>query len=301
MKVAVSGASGLIGTALVRFLTAAGHDVLRLVRTSPKGEAEVRWDPARGALEAASLEGVDAVVHLSGESIAGGRWSEPRKRRLRESRIDTTAVLARTLAGLNTRPRVLASASAIGIYGSQEDRWLTEESPAVDDFLGRLSVEWEAAAAPAAEAGIRVVHPRFGLVLSPAGGALGKMLLPFRLGLGGVVGSGTQFMSWVAMDDALGALHHALVDDSFAGAFNLVAPEPVTNREFTKTLGRVLGRPTVIPAPAFALRAVLGEMAEATLLSSARVRPVRLQESGYEFRFPALEGALRQVLGRAEG
>jgi uncharacterized protein (TIGR01777 family) len=298
MKVAVTGASGLIGSALVPFLKMGGHDVRRLVRRAPRAEGEVRWDPSRAEIDASGLEGVQAVVHLSGENLAGGRWTEARKARIRDSRVGSTQLLARTLAALRERPGVMVSMSAIGYYGSQGDAWLDESSPAADDFLARLCVDWEAAAAPAGEAGIRVVHPRLGVVLSPAGGALGKMLLPFRAGLGGVVGPGTQYMSWVARDDVLGALQHALVKDGFSGAFNLVAPEPATNREFTKTLGRVLGRPTLFPVPAFGLRAALGEMAEATLLSSTRVRPRALDEAGYDFRFPSLEGALRHVLGK---
>jgi len=282
----------------VPFLTTGGHEVLRLVRRPPRGEDEVRWDPAGGAIDAEALEGLDAVVHLSGENVAGGRWTDARKARLRDSRIGSTRLLASTLASLKRPPKVLLSTSAIGYYGSQDDRWLTETSPDDDDFLGRLAVDWEAAAAPAAEAGIRVVHPRLGLVLSPVGGALGKMLLPFRAGLGGVVGPGTQYMSWVAMDDVLGAFHHAMVHEDIEGPLNVVSPEPVTNREFTKTLGRVLGRPTLTPAPAFALRLALGEMADATLLSSTRVRPAILEATGYAFRFPTLEGALRHLLGK---
>jgi uncharacterized protein (TIGR01777 family) len=297
MKVAVTGASGLVGSALVPFLKAAGHEVVRLVRRAPREEDELRWDPARGEIDVTALEGVEAVVHLSGANLAGGRWTEARKARLRDSRVGSAQLLVRALTGLKRPPRVLVSTSAIGFYGSQGDTWLDESSPAADDFLARLCVDWEAAAAPAREAGIRVVHPRLGLVLSRAGGALGKMLLPFRAGLGGIVGPGTQYMSWVARDDVLGAFRHALLEDGLEGAFNLVAPEPATNREFTETLGRVLGRPTVFPVPAFALRAALGEMAEATLLASTRVRPRRLEESGYTFRFPSLEGALRHVLG----
>ena len=298
MKLAVTGASGLIGSALVPYLAEVGHETIRVVRRPPRRDDEIRWDPAGGEIDGEGLEGVEGVVHLSGENVASGRWTEARKARLRESRIGSTRLLARTLASLRRPPKVLVSASAIGYYGSQGDRWLTESSPADDGFLGRLSVDWEASAAPAAEAGIRVVHPRLGLVLSSTGGALGKMLLPFRAGLGGVVGPGTQYMSWVAMDDVLGALHHALISDALEGPFNVVAPEPVTNREFTKALGRVLGRPTVTPVPAFALRMTLGEMADATLLASARVRPRRLEETGYAFQFPALEGALRHVLGK---
>jgi uncharacterized protein len=206
--------------------------------------------------------------------------------------------VARTLAGLRTRPKVLVSASAIGYYGSRGDAWLNEAEPPADDFLSRLCVEWESASAPARQAGIRVVHPRFGIVLSPAGGALGRMLLPFRLGFGGVLGPGTQYMSWIALDDVVAVVHHLLDRTSLEGPVNTVAPEPVTNATFTRTLGRVLDRPTLLPAPAFALRLALGEMADATLLSSARVRPERLLEAGYRFRFPDLDGALRHVLGR---
>jgi hypothetical protein len=300
MKVAVTGSSGLIGSALVALLTTGGHEVRRLVRRAPRGEGEVRWDPAKGELDAAALEGLDAVVHLSGENVAGGRWTNARKVRIRSSRVDSTLTLARGLASLKRRPKVLVSASAVGYYGDQGGEWVTESSPPAHDFLARVTVDWETAAGPAAEAGIRVAHPRMGVVLSPAGGAMGKLLPPFRLGLGGVVGPGTQYMSWVTIDDAVAALHHALVDEAVSGPFNLVAPEPVTNREFTETLGRVLGRPAVIPVPAFALKAALGEMADATLLASTRVRPDRLHSSGYRFLFPDLGGALRHLLGKAE-
>jgi uncharacterized protein (TIGR01777 family) len=298
MKVAITGASGLVGSALVPFLTTGGHEVVRLVRRAPKAKDEAGWDPEAGEVDAGALEGVDAVVHLSGANIAGGRWTESRKALLRSSRVGPTGLLARTLAGLRRKPRVLVSASAIGYYGDRGDAWVTEKDAPADDFLGRLSVEWEAAADPARDAGIRVVHPRFGIVLSPAGGALGKMLLPFKAGLGGVVGPGTQFMSWIALDDVLGVVHHALDRTELEGPVNTVAPAPATNREFTKTLGRVLDRPTVAPVPAFALRLALGEMADATLLSSTRVRPERLEATGYRFRFPDLEGALRHALGR---
>lgn len=298
MKVAITGASGLVGRALVPFLTTGGHEVVRLVRRAPEAKDEVRWDPEAGEVDAAALEGVDAVVHLSGENIAGGRWTESRKAILRSSRLGPTALLARTLAGLKRKPKVLVSASAVGYYGDRGDAWVTETDAPAADFLGRLSAEWEKAAEPAASAGIRVVHPRLGVVLSPAGGALGKMLPPFKAGLGGVLGSGAQYTSWIAMDDLLGAIHHLLDRPDLAGPVNATAPEPVTNAVFTKALGRVLGRPTVLPAPAFALRLAFGEMADATLLSSARVRPERLLATGYRFRFPELEGALRHVLGR---
>jgi hypothetical protein len=298
MKVAITGSSGLVGSALVPFLTTGGHEVVRLVRRAPRGKDEVRWDPEARTIDAAALEGIDAVVNLSGENIADRRWSEARKALLRSSRLVPTRLLAETLAGLKRKPKVLISFSALGYYGNRGDAWVTEQDAPADDFLGRLSVEWEAAAEPAAKAGIRVVHPRVGIVLSPAGGALGKMLLPFKAGVGGVLGAGTQYMSWIAIDDLLGVLHHLLERADIEGGVNAVAPEPVTNAVFTKTLGRVLGRPTIVPAPAFVLRLAFGEMADAALLSSTRVRPARLESSGYRFRFPDLEGALRHLLGR---
>ena len=298
MKVAITGSSGLVGSALVPFLTTGGHEVVRLVRRAPLHEDEVRWDPAAGTIDAPSLEGIDAIVNLSGENIAARRWTAARKQLLRSSRVEPTRLLAETLARLKRKPKVLISFSATGYYGNRGDAWLTERDAPADDFLGRLAVEWERAAEPATEAGIRVVHPRVGIVLTPAGGALGKMLLPFKLGVGGVLGPGSQYMSWIAIDDLLGVLHHLLERTDIAGGVNAVAPEPVTNAVFTKTLGRVLGRPTIAPAPAFALRLAFGEMADAALLASTRVRPARLEASGYRFRFPDLEGALRHLLGR---
>jgi len=295
MRVAITGASGLLGSALVPSLRAAGHEVVRLVRRAARAPDEVRWDPAAGTIDAAALEGVDAAVNLSGENLAEGRWTEARKALLRSSRVQPTRLLAETLARLRSRPTVLVSASAIGYYGDRGDAWLTEAEPAAGDFLGRLTADWEEAAEPAAQAGIRVVHPRLAVVLSPTGGALGKMLLPFKAGLGGTLGPGTQYMSWVAIDDVLGVFHHLLGRDDLAGPVNVGAPEPVTNAVFTKSLGRVLGRPTVARVPSFALRLAFGEMADAALLASVRVRPEKLLASGYGFRFPALEGALRHV------
>ena len=299
MRVAVTGASGLVGSALVPFLRSRGHAVVQLVRRPPRGADEVRWDPAAGRADAAALEGVDAAVNLSGENLADGRWTETRKVRLRASRLGPTRVLAEALARLTPRPKVLVSVSAVGYYGDRGDAWLTEAEPPGSDFLARLTADWEKAAEPAAAAGIRVVHPRLGVVLSPTGGALGKMLLPFKAGVGGVLGPGTQYMSWVAIDDVLETSRHLLERDDLGGPLNVAAPEPVTNRSFTKTLGRVLGRPTVTWVPSFALRLAYGEMAEATILSSIRVRSERLLASGYRFRFPTLDGALRHVLGRS--
>jgi uncharacterized protein len=299
MRVAITGASGLLGSALVPSLRSAGHEVVRLVRRPARAGDEARWDPPAGTIDAAALGGVDAAVNLSGENLAGGRWTGARKALLRSSRIEPTRLLAETLSRLKPRPRVLVSASAIGYYGDRGEAWLTEAEPPGGDFLGRLTADWEKGAEPAAQAGIRVVHPRLAVVLSPTGGALGKMLLPFKAGLGGVLGPGTQYMSWVAIDDVLGAIHHLLGRDDLAGPVNVSAPEPATNAAFTKTLGRVLGRPTVTRVPGFALRLAYGEMADATLLSSMRVRSDKLLASGYGFRFPDLERALRHVLGRS--
>lgn len=296
MKLAVTGASGLVGSALVPHMRTCGHEVLRLVRRVPKANDEVLWDPDSGAIEAAALEGVDAVVHLAGENIASGRWTEARKARLRSSRVGPTRLLAETLARLKRKPRALVSASALGYYGDRGDAWLNEQDAPADDFLGRLSVDWEEATAPARESGIRVVNPRLGIVLSPAGGALAKMLLPFKAGVGGVVGPGTQYVSWIALDDIVAVIQHLLDRGDLAGPVNAASPQPVTNAELTKTLGRVLGRPTLIPVPAFALRLALGEMAE-TLLASTRLRPQRLLDTNFRFRFPELEGALRHLVG----
>ncbi|MFI4945755.1 MAG: TIGR01777 family oxidoreductase [Burkholderiales bacterium] len=297
MRIAVTGASGLIGSALLPSLRAGGHEVLRLVRRSANAGDEVRWDPLTKQIDAERLEGLDAVVHLSGENIAAGRWTDAKKARLRSSRVGSTRFLSETLAGLTRKPSVLVSASALGYYGDRGDTWVGEADPPASDFFGQLSVEWEAAAAHAAHAGIRVVHPRTGIVLSPAGGALGKMLLPFELGVGGCVGSGRLYFSWNALDDVVGVIHHLLARSDLAGPVNASSPEPVTNAELTKTLGRVLGRPTIVPVPAFALRIAFGEVADA-LLASTRMRPERLLATGYRFRFPELEGALRHVLRR---
>jgi uncharacterized protein (TIGR01777 family) len=297
MRIAVTGASGLIGSALVQALTADGHEVLRLVRREPRASDERRWDPPRGAIDAGALEGIQAAVHLAGDNIAAGRWTAAKKARLRASRLGPTRLLAEALAGLARKPAVLVSSSAIGYYGDRGDAWLREQDAPAEDFLGRLSVEWEAATAPAAQAGIRVVPLRTGIVLSGEGGALARMLLPFRLGLGGVLASGRQYFSWIALDDQVDAIRHVIAHDELSGPVNAVAPGPVTNAELTRTLGRVLGRPTLLPVPAFGLRIVLGEMAEAAL-ASARVRPERLLASGFRFRFPELEGALRHVLSR---
>lgn len=298
MRVLISGASGLVGTALLPALAAEGHETARLVRRGASEDHKtVRWDPGRGAIDVPALSGHDAVVHLAGESIIG-RWTEAKKQRIRASRLTGTRVLAEALAKLTRPPKVLVSASAVGYYGNRGEEALTERSAGGRDFLADVCREWEAATAPAAAKGIRVVQLRLGIVLSPRGGALKAMLWPFRWGLGGVVGSGRQYWSWVALDDVVGVILQALTQETLQGPVNVTAPTPVTNREFTTVLGRVLQRPTIFPLPAFAARAVLGEMADALLLSSACVLPKKLQEAGYTFRWPALEAALRHVLAR---
>ncbi len=297
MRIAVSGSSGMVGSALISSLTREGHRVTRLVRRAAAGE-DVAWDIAQGVKDLSRLEGVDAVVHLAGENIAAGRWTAARKEEIRRSRVEGTRRLCESLARLSRRPKVLVSASAMGFYGDRGDEVLRENSPPGNDFLAQVCREWEAATEPASQAGIRVVHLRFGLILSPAGGALKKMLLPFKLGVGGRIGSGRQFMSWIAIDDSVGAIHHAIVTESLQGPVNAVTPTPVTNAEYTRTLARVLSRPAVAPMPAFAARIAFGEMADALLLASQRVMPTRLQETGYRFKHPELDGALRHLLGR---
>jgi hypothetical protein len=297
--VAVSGAGGLIGSALVSSLAAKGHRVFSLVRRAPRpGEDALAWDPSSGAITPAGSTVPDAVIHLAGESIVGLRWTAEKKRRIRESRVTATRLLVQTLTRLPTPPAVLISASGIGYYGSRGDGVVTEDSRQGTGFLADLSRDWEAATATAIAQGIRVVQLRIGVVLSARGGALATMLTPFKLGLGGVIGDGAQWMSWIALDDVIGAIHHILATDALRGPVNAVAPAPVTNAEFTRTLGRVLGRPTLVPLPAFAARLALGQMADELLLASQRVLPARLEASGYPFRHPTLEGALRAALGR---
>ena len=299
MKVLISGSTGLIGSALVSFLTNAGHDVLRLVRSAPKSDgSEVHWDPESGRIDNAGLEGMDAVVHLAGENIGAGRWTRDRKARIFDSRVKGTRLLCESLANLAQPPKTLVSASAIGYYGDRDEEILNEGSISGFGFLAEVCIEWEIATEPLAQTEIRVVNLRMGIVLSLEGGPLEKMLPPFKMGVGGILGNGRQYMSWISLDDAVGGIHHALVTDSLQGPVNNVAPHPVTNREFTKTLGRVLRRPTLFPLPSFGLRLMFGEeMANELFLSSTRVEPVRLLETGYTFQYPELESALRHVLG----
>jgi uncharacterized protein (TIGR01777 family) len=298
MRVLISGSSGLVGSALIPSLVQGGHTVVRLARSGTGGTDRILWNPAAKEIAPASIKGFDAVVHLAGENIAGARWTEERKRKIRDSRTPPTRLLSGALARLEQPPRVLICASAIGYYGNRGSEILNEQSKAGTGFLAEVCREWEDATSPAVEKGIRVVHLRIGLVLSPKGGALAKMLPPFQLGLGGPLGDGSQFMSWIAIDDLVGAIQHLLTAETLNGPVLAVSPNPVTNREFTKTLGHVLSRPAFIPVPAFALRLAFGEMADALLLASTRARPERLLESGYQFLFPELEAALRHVLGR---
>jgi uncharacterized protein len=301
MKILITGSTGFVGTALVNALAESGHTVCRLLR--PESEArggakngfDVAWNPATGELGGAAV-GADAVVNLAGASIAGGRWTAERKALLKSSRVETTGALVKALAKMKDRPNVLVSASAIGYYGSCGDEELTEESAAGSDFLAGLAREWEAEAMKADALGIRVVCARLGLVLGRNGGALAKMLLPFKLGLGGRLGSGRQWMSWITLDDVVGILRYAIENRVIRSTINVVAPEPVQNTEFTKELAKALHRPALFPAPAFVLRLAMGEMADALLLSSQRVAPQRLKQLGYRFLHAELGSALKSML-----
>jgi len=293
MRVVLSGASGLIGGMLRPFLIEHGHDVHVLVRRDPRPDAqEVFWDPGAGKIDAQALEGAEAVIHLSGQNVAV-RWTSQRKQELIDSRVQSTRLLSETLARLSSRPKVLIAASAIGFYGERGDEIVTEDSPAGAGFFPDLCQAWEAASHPARDAGIRVVNFRIGVVLSAKGGALGKMLTPFRLGLGGRIGSGRQYLSWIASDDLLAAMYLCLTDDRFTGPVNAVGPAPATQKEFARTLARVLRRPAIFPLPAFMVRLLFGEMGRTLLLGSTRILPARLAEHNFRFKHTILEDALR--------
>jgi uncharacterized protein (TIGR01777 family) len=298
VDVAVTGSGGLIGRALVRRLQEGGHRVRRVVRSGGEGPDAVRWDPMVGTIDASALAGVDAVVNLGGEGIGDHRWTEAQKRRIRDSRVTGTTVLAEAMAALEPRPSVLLNASAVGYYGDRRDEVLTEASGPGTGFLSEVVQAWEGATRPAAAAGIRTACFRTGIVLAADGGALAKQLPLFRFGLGGRLGSGTQWLPWIALEDEVGAIVHLLTAD-VEGPVNLAAPDPVTNATFTEVLGRVLGRPSFLAVPAFGPRLLLGrELADELLFSSARMVPEKLRASGYQFALPELEGALRSVLDR---
>ena len=301
MKIAIGGSTGMVGSSLVSFLTTGGHEVARLYRSGPSlddGTTNIVWNPANGTIDAPALEGVDAIVHLGGHNIAHRRWTDGMKRLIRDSRVNSTTLLAKTLAGLTNPPKVLVCASAIGFYGDRGQEVMNEESEPGPTFLSETCRDWEESTAAARDVGIRVVNLRIGVVLSPQGGALKKMLLPFKMGGGGVVGDGRQWMSWVCLDELPQIILHAIQTASLSGPVNATSPGTVDNREFTKTLGRVLNRPTIIPLPAFIVKLALGEMGKELLLGSTKTVPNRLQASGYEFAFPELEPALRHLLGR---
>jgi hypothetical protein len=296
VRILVSGVSGLVGRAVARAL-ASDHEVGRLVRTEARAPGEVLWDWVGRRFDSAAAEGCDAVVHLAGENLGSGRWTEERKRRIRDSRVEGTGFLATSLAALQRPPRVFVAASAVGFYGDTGEAIADERSPAGRGFLAEVCRDWEAAASPLAQQGVRVVWLRFGLVLSPEGGALGRMLPVFRLGLGGPVGSGRQWMSWIALEDVVRVVSWVLAEESVRGPVNVVAPEPVRNRDFARVLGRAVRRPVVLRVPAIALRLLLGEMAEALLLASSRVVPRVLSSQGFEFRFARLDEALVALVG----
>jgi len=302
MKIIISGASGLVGMALTRILRAEGDAVSHLVRSARKGaspadDGDIHWDPTSAQVDVPALEGADAVVHLSGAGVAAGRWTQARKQVLRSSRLDTTRVLVDSLARLNRKPSVFICASAVGYYGNRSDEILTESSASGTDFLALLARDWEAEAIRAqTNGGIRTVILRFGLILSAEGGALLRIIAPFKFGVGGPLGNGRQWLSWIALEDALGVIRCAIANAKMGGPVNVVSPNPVRNTEFARTVGKILHRPAILHAPAFALRLALGEMADALLLASQRTQPNKLLTAGYPFRYPDLEEALRAAL-----
>ena len=294
--IVITGASGLVGTKLTKAFEADGNRVLRAVRREARSDQELSWDPVKGTIDRDKLEGVDAVVHLAGAGIADRRWTESYKKTILDSRVDGTTLIAETIASLENKPRVFACASAIGFYGNRGDDELDESAKSGDGYLPEVCLQWERACQAAEQADIRTVKMRIGVVLSTDGGALQKMLTPFKLGGGGILGSGKQYFSWIELDDIVRAMQFVVANESLSGPVNLVAPHPVTNHEFTKTLGRVLSRPTILPMPGFAARLVFGEMADALLLASTRVVPTALTDAGFTFENGELEPALRHIL-----
>lgn len=296
-KIAVTGASGLVGSELVPALERNGYEALRLVRREPRSTAEVRWDPSAGTIDREGLRGVTGVVHLAGDNVASGRWTDAKKAKIRDSRVQGTKLLAAALAELSPKPRVFVSASAIGFYGARGDEVIDETASQGSGFLASVCGEWEMAAAPARDAGIRVVHPRIGVVLAAEGGALAKMKVPFLLGMGGRIGDGSQYMSWITLEDLVSALLFTLKRDELEGPVNFVSPTPVTNANFTATLARALKRPALLPVPKFALRLAAGsDMADEMLIGGSRVAPAALHEHGFRWEHSTLEPALRSLL-----
>lgn len=296
-RIVISGSSGLVGSRLVPYLQQEGFEVVRLVRRPATGAGEVQWDPARGVLDPAAIDGAHSVINLAGVSIAGKRWSEERKREILRSRIDATNLLARTIVSSPNRPSSFVSTSAVGYYGDGGNQVLTEQSPNGAGFLAAVCHDWEAAAQPAADAGIRVVHPRFGIVVAHEGGMIAQLKRLFGLGLGGRIGNGEQFMSWIDIDDLTRLLLRSVTDERLEGPVNAVAPNPATNREFTEAFGAAIGRPTVIPVPTFGIRAMLGQMGEELILVSQRAIPRRMLDENFEFRYPTIDRSLRKELG----
>jgi uncharacterized protein len=295
MKVAITGASGLVGSALIPVLKSMGAQITRMVRAKPKA-GELEWHPNQDEVSAGLLEGFTTFINLAGENIAGGRWTDDQKRKIHDSRIHGTHLLSEAIARLSQKPLVFICASATGIYGDRDDETLDEQSDSGGGFLAGVCREWEKATEPASKAGVRVVHLRFGPILAREGGMLAKLLTPFKMGMGGKVGSGRQYISWIAIEDAIQAIKLAIEDVSIHGALNIVSPNPVTNEEFTKTLGHVLNRPTALAMPAFAARLAFGEMADEMLLASQKVLPKKLIKAGFVFKYPELEPTLKHLL-----
>ena len=296
MKIAIAGSSGLVGSALIPILQSGGNQITRLVRSSPK-PGEIEWHPNQDEVNPQRLEGFETIINLAGENIAGGRWTDEQKRKIRVSRINGTHLLSESIAKMTSKPGAFICASATGIYGDRDDETLDEQSETGGGFLAGVCREWEQATEPASKAGVRVVNLRMGPILARDGGMLSKLLTPFKMGMGGKVGSGKQYISWVALDDAVNAIKLAIDDKSIQGPINIVSPNPVTNEEFTKTLGHVLNRPTALAMPAFAARLAFGEMADEMLLASQKVMPNRLNQAGFQFRYPTLESAMRKYVG----